>query len=270
MATKILYCDETLNVTVGCTKVGPGCDNCWAERLHTMRHKAYLAGKKMPKQYAKPFSEIQLFPERIEQPRRCRKSCTIFVNSMSDLFHPSVPFEIQCKVFETIANVSQHKYLILTKRVREMLNFFQACEDYDSTEWPNVYLGVTICNPSELWKITELCRIWAAYRWISFEPLLEDVGDISPYLTSCSEDDTDLDEFGQHIDWVVIGCEKLAGNKAGRFCEDEERFYAAVRSIVEQCRDAGTKVYVKQLPLNGKVVTDINKFLPDLRIQETI
>src|SRR5215467_14189138 len=98
--TSIEWSDRVWNPITGCTRVSSGCNSCYAFALHDMRYEvykrdngAYPNGKAMPKQYAKPFSEIQLIPERLEDPLHIRKPQRFFVNSMSDLFHKDVPDE---------------------------------------------------------------------------------------------------------------------------------------------------------------------------------
>src|SRR5689334_1294945 len=107
--TSIEWATMSWNPITGCTRVSSGCDNCYAFALHDMRHEVYKRdngiypnGKAMPEQYAKPFSEVQLLPQRLEDPLRIKKPQHFFVNSMSDLFHKDVPDEFIAQVFETM------------------------------------------------------------------------------------------------------------------------------------------------------------------------
>ncbi len=115
------------NPTAGCSKISPACDNCYACDIHTKRHLAFMAGAKLPKQYAKPFNEIQLLPERLDKPLHWREPRIIFVDSMSDLFHKDVPFEFAESVWDTMFNSNttnlNHTFLILTKRPERLLKF---------------------------------------------------------------------------------------------------------------------------------------------------
>ncbi len=247
----IPYCGETLEVTGGCTKCSPGCTNCWAiKEVWRMAHNPIM-GEKWKGLVEKKngvlnwTGKIKCFEDALKKLRK--KPTTYFIDSKADLFNPKVPAEYQLKVFETISNASQHTYLILTKRVVEMKEFFQLCEDWDPSEWPNVQLGVSISTPDEMWKVAELSRIPAAVRWISFEPLLADVGEIP--LTSCREEDTDLEEFGQHIDWVVVGGE--SGPGARPMHPDW------VRNIRDQCVAARVPFYFKQW---GEWLSGADKF----------
>lgn len=129
MSTAIEWTDTVWNPVTGCSKVSEGYRNCYAFALHNMRHKAFQEGKKLPQQYAKPFGEIQLFPERLDQPLRWKKPRRIFVNSMSDLFHDQVPDEYLDQVFAVMLacatlEVRNHTFQILTKRPERMLKYF--------------------------------------------------------------------------------------------------------------------------------------------------
>jgi protein gp37 len=123
--TSIEWTDETWNPTVGCTRVSPGCKNCYAFALHDMRHDAFLAGKTLPTQYAKPFSELQLIPDRLADPLKWKRPRRVFVNSVSDLFHEDVPDEFIDRVFAVMASASTHIFQVLTKRPWRMREYFE-------------------------------------------------------------------------------------------------------------------------------------------------
>jgi protein gp37 len=158
---------------------------------------------------------------------------------MSDLFHPKVPFSFIHKVFAITQKAYQHKYLILTKRVKRLLEFTQTCIQHDKYgqaiqpsagkyyhnyfSWPhdNIWLGVSICTPDELWKADELRKIPAAVRYISLEPLLEDMGEINL----------------NGISWIIVGGE--SGPKARPMHPDW------VRIIRDQCIAADVPFFLK-------------------------
>ena len=121
--TKIPYCDETWNVTAGCTKCSPGCENCWAEkwayRLGCMGQPFY----DMVQDEGRWNGIIELNKFILDQPLHWRKPRRIFVCSMSDLFHPEVPFEFIDKVFIQLYRLRRHTFLILTKRPDRMLDY---------------------------------------------------------------------------------------------------------------------------------------------------
>lgn len=271
MSTKISWCDEVWNPVVGCPLplCSVGCEHCWARRQHNIRHKAYLAGKKLPKMYAKPFEEIQFFPERLEQPLHWKKPRTIFVGSQTDLFHESFPFEWIDKIFGIMCGVGWHTYQILTKRPKVMLKYFTNRpslywsgilygKEKITKQWPfnNVWLGVTAENQEQADKrIPILLQIPAAKRFVSIEPCLEEI-DLK-FHSGIAKNHEDLKGL---LNWVIVGCE--SGPKR-RPCKIEW-----VRSVVEQCKEAGLPVFVKQLEINGKVCHDIKQFPKDLKVQE--
>lgn len=272
--TKISYCDYTWNASVGCPLpiCSTGCEHCHARKAHNMRHRAYLAGKKLPKMYAKPFETIQYFPERLDEPLHIKKPSTIFVGSQTDLFCDTVPVEFITKVMARIEDCPQHTFLILTKRIKNAFNVF------DTFEMPlpdNAWMGATICNQPEADKIIPpLLQIPAKHRWLLIEPLLGDIKlggfdgkTYRPWLDSVA--------WPVGIDWVVIGCESL-GRRYGRLLQDEEspegetwfNWIKVAINIVNQCKSAGVKVFVKQIPLNGKVEHRIEKFPESLKVRE--
>ncbi len=207
----IEWTDATWNPVVGCEKIAQGCKNCYAKTLHDKRHKAFQAGAKLPAQYAQPFETVQLMPERLSQPLKWRKPRRIFVNSVSDLFHESVPFEFIAAVFGVMAACPQHTFQVLTKRPARMREFFEwlslaknragddmdpqlVCADAagallgsdngfdwavaDGARWPlkHVWLGTSISTqPDADRNIQEILQCPAAVHFVSAEPLLEDV-----------------------------------------------------------------------------------------------
>ena len=245
MSNKGKYWDEAWNTVIGCTKCSPGCLNCWAENLHNMRYGAYWTAAKLPEQYRFPFSEIQLLPDRLDKPLHTRNPRTIFVNDMGDTFHPAVPFEFVDYIVSTMMSAKWHKYLILTKRADRML-------EYPWSRWADgysmnhIWLGTTICNKVEKWKANVLRSIPATHRWLSLEPLLGNLGELNL----------------EGIDWVVVGCES---GKNRRPCKIEW-----IESIVEQCKAAGVKCFVKQISLNGKVSKKMEDWPVALQVRNEI
>ena len=126
MSSKILWCNETWNPVRGCSRVSAGCENCYAELMAARFSGPGLWGEGLAKfVHGKPHwtGKIKLVEERLEQPLRWKKPRRIFVNSVSDLFHPDVPDEFIAAVFAVMANCQQHTFLILTKRPERMLSF---------------------------------------------------------------------------------------------------------------------------------------------------
>lgn len=242
--TKIEWADKVWNPIAGCTKCSPGCENCYAER---MAKRLYWMGMEEPAtrpEYMK-FKEgwkdghIELCEHRLDQPLHWRKPSRIFVCSMSDLFHPKVPWAFQSKVMDIIQQCPQHTFLILTKRPKIANLFFGGTSGLglSAPPLPNLHLGVSISTQAEAdEKIPILLQIPAAVRFLSIEPMLEEI-----YIER-------VGQFceGYELDWVIVGCE--SGPKR-RPCNTEW-----VRSIVEQCKMASVPVFVKQVNVQRKVI----------------
>ena len=208
--TKIEWTDSTWNPITGCTQISPGCAHCYAEvmtrRLRAMGQEKYSNGFK-----------VTLHEECLEEPLRWKKSHTIFVCSMSDLFHTDVPFEFIDKVMNTIIRTPQHRYQLLTKRAERMAEYFLT---HDIPE--NVWLGVTVEAQSSKSRIDCLRVLNASKRFLSCEPLIEDLGEL------------DL----RNIDWVIVGGE--SGPKARPMKREW------IDSIQEQSEAQGSVFFFKQ------------------------
>lgn len=184
MSTKIEWTDKTWNPITGCTKKSAGCAHCYAEvmanRIKNMGLDKYRNG----------FS-LTLHEDDLEEPLHWKKGHNVFVCSMSDIFHEEVPYVFVDKIFETINKAPQHRYQILTKRAERMAEYFQ------SREIPkNVWLGVTVECKDTMFRIDYLRKLRASVKFLSCEPLLEDLGEM------CLNG----------IDWVIVGGE--SGPKA--------------------------------------------------------
>lgn len=177
--SKIEWTDKTWNPVTGCTKKSTGCLHCYAEVM-ARRLKAMGKGK-----YKNGFL-LTLHDECLEEPLKWKGSHNIFVCSMSDLFHESVPFSFIEKVFETIEKTPQHRYQILTKRAERMAVFFKT-----HSIPHNAWLGVTVEASSSVFRINHLRNLQASIKFLSCEPLVEDLGAI------------DL----SGIDWIIVGGE---------------------------------------------------------------
>jgi protein gp37 len=209
--SKIEWTELTWNPVAGCDKISAGCKNCYAEkmayRLKAMKVKGYENGFK-----------LSLVPDRLGQPLDRKKPATYFVNSMSDLFHEDVSFSYIDQVFDVIAKTPQHRYQILTKRAKQLPIYFKNKKIPE-----NVWLGVTVENIKDgLPRIKYLKTINANIRFLSIEPLLEDLGSI--------------DLSGIH--WVIVGGE--SGNKARPMRVDW------VKNIQHQCQEQGSAFFFKQ------------------------
>lgn len=282
--SSIEWTDKTWNPVVGCTKVSPGCKNCYAKTLHDQRHKAHAAGKKMPAQYAEPFEVVQLMPDRLTDPLSWRKPQKVFVNSVSDLFHDDVPDEFIERVFAVMFLAKRHTFQVLTKRPERMAAFLShhnrpgltqviahtidakpGGDREDIADWylahlmerplPNVWLGTSVENQAAAdERIPHLLRTPAAVRFLSCEPLLGPVnveeilvpfGDTKAVICPLTGEWAPNEPSpvnGATLDWIIVGGESGTG---ARPCNVDD-----IRSLVAQCRKAGTAVFVKQLGAN--------------------
>lgn len=188
--TKIEWTETTWNPLTGCTKISPGCLNCYAEvmakRLQSMNSPNYRNGFK-----------LTLHPHALSIPSSWKSPKLVFVNSMSDLFHEDVPISFIKKVFFVIESTPQHTYQVLTKRstrLRELAN---------QLHWPsNLWMGVSIENNDYCYRVDNLATVPAAVKFLSLEPLLGPLPDLD--LTK--------------IDWVIVGGE--SGPKAREMKEE--------------------------------------------------
>lgn len=268
--TAIQWSEVVWNPVVGCTKVSQGCKNCYAKTLHDKRHKANRGAAEgtpygepmearrmgerlpMPEQYDVPFEVVQLMPDRLEKPLRWRKPRMVFVNSVSDLFHPAVPDEYIDRVFAVMARTPRHTYQVLTKRPERMREYMtrhdvalrwamlagadaEAAVGWTRELLPNVWLGVSVENQQAADERLPLLQATPArVHFLSCEPLLGPV-DLRPF--------DGVADGGAYwkpaIDWVIVGGESGAG---ARPCDLEW-----VRSLVDQGRKMQAAVFVKQL-----------------------
>ena len=271
MGSAIEWTDETWNPVRGCTKVSPGCKHCYAETFA----ERFRGVKGHP--YEQGF-DLRLVPHKLEDPLHWEKPRRVFVNSMSDLFHADVPEDFIQQVFAVMANAPTHTFQILTKRAQRMAHlltdktgpfymnvrgtaFRMKLNDCFTWPLPNVWLGVSVENQAYAdARIPSLLRTPAAVRFVSAEPLLEDLN-LRGYLYEGGIPGHCVDIDGgrwhdpgacrgsvdnctgrccqQRIDWVIVGGESGTGARPFDL--------AWARSIVEQCKAAGVPVFVKQL-----------------------
>jgi protein gp37 len=210
LSSTIEWTESTWNPVTGCTKVSPGCKNCYAKR---MAERLQLMGQP---NYSKGF-ELTLQPQMMELPLRWKKPQRIFVNSMSDLFHDDVPLNYIYQVFEVMKAAHWHQFQVLTKRSKRLALISE------HLVWPkNVWMGVSVENAQYVWRVDDLRRTGAAVKFLSIEPLLGSVGTI------------DLSE----IDWVIVGGESGPGAR-----QMKREWVIDVR---RQCRAAHVAFFFKQ------------------------
>lgn len=237
--TRIEWTDATWNPVTGCTKVSDGCKHCYAERVWVR-----LSANHMAERYCgREFTDVQCHADLLEQPLRWQKPRRIFVNSMSDLFHPDVPDSFIRQVFGVMATEAHHTFQVLTKRPERMCTLLRQwrADDvfmhHDGMAPANVWLGVSVEDQATAEeRVPLLLDTPAATRWISAEPLLGPV-DLSHWL-ELGGLETDLGLSNPGIDWVVAGGE--SGPKA------RPMHPAWVRSLRDQCAVAGVPFLFKQ------------------------
>ena len=209
----IEWTDSSWNPVTGCTKVSAGCAFCYAERLAKRLQMMNPNGK-----YRNGF-KLTLHEKDVELPLSWKEPKTIFVNSMSDLFHEQVPYDFIKRVFDTMEKADWHTFQILTKRPERMQHF---TNEYYNKVLPNVWLGTSIEDSKVLHRLKELKKVDAAVRFISFEPLLGPVGKV------------DL----RGIHWAIVGGESGPHH---RLIKEEW-----VHEIRKQCRKYKVAFFFKQ------------------------
>lgn len=212
MATNssIEWTEKTWNPVTGCTKISPGCKFCYAERmakrLHAMGVENYRNGFK-----------VTMHEHALDIPLKWKKPSVIFVNSMSDLFHPDVPVDFILKVFDVMNKAHWHEYQVLTKRPERVLELDKILP------WgPNIWMGTSVENQKYTFRIDELRQTSAKLKFLSLEPLLGPLENLNL----------------KKIDWVIAGGESGFNPRPMK----EEW----VISIRDQCRSQGVAFFFKQ------------------------
>lgn len=259
--TKIEWADRVWNPTTGCTKVSQGCKHCYAERI---------AGRFWGE---RKFADVQLHPERLDMPLHWSKPSRVFVNSMSDLFHPDIDEKFIAKVFGIMWLATKHTFMVLTKRPDRMVELLNN-EDFqmhtgwfasqairelglqkpkDLPAWPNsnIWLGVSVEDQAAAdERIPLLLQTPAAVRFISAEPLLGPVN-LWKWLP---------DSPVEVLNWVITGGE--SGTNARPMHPDW------ARSLRDQCVTAGGPFFFKQWGGHPDKRASLEDIPEDLRIRE--
>lgn len=238
--SKIEWTEQTWNPITGCTKVSAGCKNCYAEAMHKRLNAMGTKG------YEKPFSEVVCHNDRLDIPLKRKKPTTYFVNSMSDLFHDDLNDTQITKIISVVVNSVHHKFQILTKRPQLMLDWFDEWYLYEINQrripnnqpdlimsdlsclFENTYFGVSVENQKEGVPRIDLLKQLPFNKFLSIEPLLEDLGDI------------DL----RGINWVIVGGE------SGKNARPMKKHW--VLNIKRQCKEQGTLFFFKQWGAYGE------------------
>lgn len=210
IGTQIEWTEATWNPVTGCDKVSPGCKHCYAERLSFRLRAMGLSN------YANGF-DLTLQEHMLELPLHWRKPRTIFVNSMSDLFHNDVPVSYIKKVFKVMREAHWHCFQVLTKRSERLASLSS------SLEWsPNIWMGVSVESQKYAYRINHLRETGAPVKFLSLEPLLGSLPNLNL----------------KGVDWVIVGGESGPGARPMK-----KKWVIDIR---KQCRRKKTAFFFKQ------------------------
>ena len=221
MPSTIEWTDETWNPVTGCTRVSPGCDHCYMFALYPRLKAMAVPG------YDTTPDSVRLLPERLTAPLSWKRPRRVFVNSMSDLFHPHVTFDFISDVFDVMRDANRHVFQVLTKRPGRAVGWWEAEGKTAFGEWPqNVWIGTSVESQKYAPRLTVLGRIPAAVRFVSAEPLLDKL-DLGQWLGDGT------------LHWVI------AGGESGLCARPMKLNW--VRDLRDQSTDAGVAFFLKQL-----------------------
>jgi protein gp37 len=208
--SSIEWTELTWNPTTGCTKISAGCKFCYAEvmskRLQAMGIEKY-----------KDAFAVHIHPEALSVPYTWKSSKTVFVNSMSDLFHDQIPLSFIKQVFEVMNDNPQHVFQVLTKRAERL---FEVSSELNWTH--NIWMGVSVEDDRVIDRIDFLRKTEARVKFLSLEPLIGPLSNLNL----------------NQIDWVIVGGE------SGRKPRDMSADW--VLEIQEQCKNAKIPFFFKQ------------------------
>jgi len=215
LESAIEWTDATWNPVRGCTKISPGCKHCYAETFA----ERFRGVKGHP--YEQGF-DMRLVPEKLAEPLRWRTPKMVFVNSMSDLFHDNVPDNYIVAVARVMVAANWHTYQVLTKRSGRLRSLLNSTLNFAAKQ-PHIWWGVSVEDRKYgLPRIDDLRKADATVRFLSVEPLLEDVGELNL----------------RGIHWVIVGGESGPGARPMK--------KEWVVSLKDQCRENGTPFFFKQ------------------------
>jgi protein gp37 len=258
--SKIQWTEKTWNPLVGCSKASAGCKHCYAERdaprvlrrlevvaksggaLATVN--AYRKALNLEGKTPRWSGRAVPMPHKLMEPMRWSKPTLAFVNSMSDLFHPTVQDTYIATVFGVMAATPQHTYQVLTKHPDRASRWFDegryARESETPWPLPNVWLGTSVEDQATAdSRIPHLLACPAAVRWVSYEPALGPV-DFWPFFSDSRGDGPRCNPDGSSaLGWVVVGGE--SGPNARPFDP------AWAQGVIGQCHEAGVPAFVKQM-----------------------
>jgi protein gp37 len=255
--TRIEWAQKVWNPVTGCSKISPGCQNCYAERM----------AKRLRGRCGYPAEDpfrVTLHPERLEEPLRWRKPRMIFVCSMGDLFHEDVPEDFIWQLIGKAYEAKHHTFLTLTKRADRMEDILTRSSWWNNDTPQNIWLGVTVENQEQDWRIKHLLNTPAAVRFVSVEPMLGPV-DLTavrlpdhlqpdwaygmPYgitFDALQLNESHIYDSENHLDWVICGSESGPNHRKTKI--------EWIRDLREQCISANVPFFLKQMEINGRMV----------------
>ena len=208
--TNISWASVTWNPVHGCSKVSPGCDRCYAETLSLRR-----GWTKLPWTGENAAKNVNVKPHKLKEPYKLKEPSRVFVNSMSDMYHPQIPDDYIAEIFKVMNDLPQHTFQILTKRPRRAAKW--------AGHWgQNIWQGVSVESRKYLYRIDQLRECQAKTRFLSLEPLLEPLGELKL----------------ENIHWVIVGGESGKGYRP--------MDHAWARDIRDQCIEKGVAFFFKQ------------------------
>lgn len=222
--SSIEWTDATWNPVTGCSRVSPGCDNCYMFAMYPRLRAMNVNG------YETSPDDVQMMRGRLNAPLSWVKPRLVFVNSMSDLFHPKVDFGFIAEIFRVMREASErrgHLFQVLTKRPGRAVAWWKRYAGEFSDSWPErVWIGVSVETQKYAPRLTVLSRLPAKVRFVSAEPLLGEL-DLSEWL-----------EAGE-LHWVIAGGESGAGARPMKL--------EWARRLRDQCLASGVPFFLKQL-----------------------
>ena len=221
MSSTIEWTDETWNPITGCSRVSPGCDNCYMFALYPRLRAMAVPG------YEDAPDKVRMLPERLFLPLTWNRPRRVFVNSMSDLFHPHVDYRFITDVFSVMRQADRHVFQVLTKRPGRAVGWWKRHGESVFGEWPeNVWIGTSVENQKYAPRLTVLGRIPASVRFVSAEPLLDRL-DLTPWIENGT------------LQWII------AGGESGPSARPLEIDW--VRDLRDQAARAQVAFFFKQL-----------------------
>ena len=240
--SNIGYCDFSggdLNFVLGCTPVSSGCEQCYARRIY--------------ERFGKDFSKVTAYSSKLRRLERWLLAKRppsykrgpdsrplAFVCDMGDLFHKDVSEDFILRAFWAMQYRDDIDWLVLTKRAKRMRRSLRRWNSGNQGPYhlaPNIWLGVTVENEANLWRIDELLKTPAAVRWVSLEPMLEAIY-LRPYLPHYPRLFSERYGYKHYLDWVVVGAE--SGPNRRPFQKEW------AWDVLDQCREAGVPCFLKQ------------------------